>query len=173
MSLLLPGNRRARSLAAQTRSKTVIPSGARNDNAGETYLVKRLVILALVATILSTTVSAAPIPIAELSRTTPVDLAREIHPVFKRNCLACHNTTKAKSGLNLESPALIPQRRRERPAIVPGKSAESLPVKAAAHPRRRSRDAAARQQSKAAALTPEELALLRLWIDQGHRRGGE
>ena len=49
----------------------------------------------------------APIAVAEVKRDGPVDFAKDIHPLLKRSCLACHNTTKAKAGLNLESPAAI------------------------------------------------------------------
>src|SRR5262249_6452103 len=38
------------------------------------------------------------LPIAELKRDTPVDFEKELLPILKNNCLACHNTTKAKGG---------------------------------------------------------------------------
>jgi len=113
------------------------------------------------------TAAAAPLPIAELSRTEPVDFAREIHPVLKRNCLACHNTTKAKSDLNLESPDLIRKGGESGPAVVPGKSAESLLLKTAAHLDEDLVMPPPGNKVKAVNLTSEELALFRLWIDQG------
>ena len=39
--------------------------------------------------------SAAGLQVAELKRETPVDFEKEILPVFRNSCLACHNTTKA------------------------------------------------------------------------------
>ena len=123
--------------------------------------------------LLSATVSvAAPLPVAELKRTEPVDFAREIHPVLKRNCLACHNTTKAKADLNLESPELMKKGGENGPAIVPGKSAESLLLKSAAHLDEDLVMPPPANKVKAANLTPDELGLLKLWIDQGAKGEG-
>ena len=63
------------------------------------------------------------IPIARLKRSSPVDFEKEILPILKNNCLACHNTTKAKGGLNLETPQLILKGGDSGPAVSPGKSA--------------------------------------------------
>jgi hypothetical protein len=48
-----------------------------------------------------------PIPIAEIKRSTAVDFEKEILPILKNNCLACHNQTKAKADLVLETPQTI------------------------------------------------------------------
>ena len=78
-------------------------------------------------------VSAAPIPVAMPPRTEPVEFARDVYPMLKKNCLACHNTTKAKANLNLESPADMLKGGDGGAALVPGRSTESLLFKAAAH----------------------------------------
>ena len=62
---------------------------------------------------------------AEIAREEPVDYAREVFPVLKKNCLACHNSTKAKSGLNMETPALMIEGGDSGTALVPGDPAES------------------------------------------------
>lgn len=106
------------------------------------------------------------LPMAELKRTEPVDFEKEILPILKNNCLACHNQTKAKASLILETPQEIFKGGDSGPAVVPGKSAESLLLKVAAHqedPKMPPKD----NKVNAADLKPEELALLRLWIDQG------
>jgi len=106
------------------------------------------------------------LPIAELKRTEPVDFEKEILPILKNNCLACHNQTKAKASLILETPQEILKGGDSGPGVVPGKSAESLLLKVAAHqedPKMPPKD----NKVNAADLKPEELALLRLWIDQG------
>jgi len=36
---------------------------------------------------------AAPIEIAEVKHEGPVDFEKEILPIFRRSCLACHNAT--------------------------------------------------------------------------------
>ena len=39
--------------------------------------------------------------VTDLSRDKPVDFAREILPILRKNCLACHNTRDAEGELNL------------------------------------------------------------------------
>lgn len=107
-----------------------------------------------------------PIEVAEVKRDKPVDFEREILPVFKRNCLACHNTTDAKGELVLETPQSIAKGGETGLAVTPGKAAESLLLKLAAHqekpvmpPRN--------NKAGAVALTGTELGLIKLWINQG------
>lgn len=112
------------------------------------------------------TFAAEPLAIAEVKREAPVDFAREIHPLFKRSCLACHNTTKAKAGLNLESPQTILKGGDSGPAAAAGRGSESLLLRSAAH----QEDSAMPppgNKVNATDFTPEELGLLKLWIDQG------
>lgn len=107
-----------------------------------------------------------PIAIAELKRTDTIDFEREILPILKNNCLACHNQTKAKADLILETPQTILKGGESGPAVVPGKSAESLLLKLAAH---QDKPSMPPRENKVAAsnLTPDQLALVKLWIDQG------
>jgi WD40 repeat protein len=109
----------------------------------------------------------APLPIAALKRSSPVDFEKEILPILTKNCLACHNQTKAKADLILETPQTILQGGESGPAVVPKRSDRSLLLKAATHqdpelimPPRDNKVAASN-------LTPDELGLLKLWIDQG------
>lgn len=110
--------------------------------------------------------SAAALPVAELKRDTPVDFGKELYPILKRNCLACHNTTKAKAGLNLESPAAILKGGDSGPGAVAGRSADSLLLKTAAHLEDPVMPPAGNKVN-AVDLSAEELGLLKLWIDQG------
>jgi WD40 repeat protein len=109
----------------------------------------------------------APLEIAPVERSEPVDFAREIYPVLKRNCLACHNATRAKANLNLESPALILKGGDSGPALTPGDSAKSLVLKSAAHLDEDLLMPPLGNKVNAVALTPAELGLLKLWIEQG------
>ena len=120
---------------------------------------------ALIASIAAAT--AAPIPIASLERATPVDFEREVVPFMRDNCLACHCQTTTKGGLNLETPELMLKGGDTGPAIVAGKSAESLVLQAAAHTDDDLKMPPRDNKAKAHDLTPEQLALLKLWIDQG------
>jgi WD40 repeat protein len=107
-----------------------------------------------------------PIAIAEVKRADPVDFEREILPILKNNCLACHNQTKAKADLILETPQTILKGGESGPAVVPGKSAESLLLKLAAH---QDKPTMPPRENKVAAsnLTSEQLGLVKIWIDQG------
>src|ERR1041384_6390655 len=77
-----------------------------------------------------------PIAIANISRKTPVDFEKEILPIFKNNCLACHNKTTVKGDLILETPETILKGGESGPAVVRGKSAESLLLQLASHQKR-------------------------------------
>src|SRR5712671_8234152 len=70
-----------------------------------------------------------PITIAKIDRKTPVDFEKEILPILKNNCLACHNQTKAKAELVLETPQSILKGGDSGPAVVARKSEQSLLLK--------------------------------------------
>src|SRR6267154_579498 len=108
----------------------------------------------------------APIAITDLKREKPVDFEAEVLPVLRRNCIACHNSTKSENHLVLETPQTILKGGDTSPAVVPKKSGESLLLKAAAHlddPTMPPPD----NNVKAMPLSPDELGLIKLWIDQG------
>src|SRR3954470_15560254 len=107
-----------------------------------------------------------PTAISEIKRAKPIDFGAEIIPVFQKNCLACHNAKDAKADLVLETPVTILKGGETGPAVVPGKSAESLLLKVAAH---QSKPLMPPKNNKVDAkpLTPAELGLVKLWIDQG------
>ena len=95
-----------------------------------------------------------------------LDFYKDIHPFLETNCIPCHNKTTAKAKLNLESPALLRKGGESGAGAIPGKSGESLVLQSAAHlgdsvmpPKD--------NKSGAVNLKPEQLALLRSWIDQG------
>lgn len=106
------------------------------------------------------------IPIADIEREEPVDFEKEILPIFRRNCLACHSSTKAESDLVLENPDAILQGGFEGPGIDLDDPEESLILQLAARQRESfmppdGNDVGAKN------LTPDELGLIKLWIAQG------
>lgn len=105
-------------------------------------------------------------PVEVPMRTTPVDFAAEVLPILRANCAACHNDRKAEGRLVLESPQSILKGGEQGPAVVPGKGAESLLFKVAAH-RQESFMPPADNAVGAKPLAPAELGLIQLWIDQG------
>src|SRR5947208_944931 len=127
----------------------------------------RVVVLTAFAAIISAPSSfAAPIAIADVNHDGDVDFEKEILPIFRRNCLACHSATEAESDLVLESPKTILKGGSEGPAVVAGKSTESRLLKLASkqkEPFMPPED----NDVKAKPLSPQELGLIKLWIDQG------
>lgn len=113
---------------------------------------------------------AEPISIATIDRKEPVDFQREIVPILQKKCLACHSTSERQGELVLETPATMIKGGDTGPAIAAGKGVESLLLKLASHQEEPfmpppDNDVAA------APLTPEELGLIKLWIDQGAKAG--
>ena len=108
----------------------------------------------------------AGIAILPVVHPAPVDFQKEVLPILASNCLACHNKTKAKAGLVLETPADMLKGGDSGPAIVPKKGAESLLLLAAAH---QGDVVMPPKDNKVAAvdLTSQQLGLIKLWIDQG------
>lgn len=130
--------------------------------------MKKTLHLLLLAT--SVALHAAPLPIAKLDRKTAVEFNEEVLPILKTNCTACHNKTTTKGDLNMESPALMLKGGETGPAIVPGKGSDSLLLQSAAH--QADSDMPPKGNKVGAVnLTPEELALVKLWIDQGAKAG--
>ena len=106
------------------------------------------------------------ITVAEISRAEPVDFEHEVLPILRASCLACHNRTRAKADLILETPQGILKGGENGPAVIAGKSQESLLLKVASH---REDPVMPPKDNKvlAADLTPQQLGVIRLWIDQG------
>jgi WD40 repeat protein len=114
--------------------------------------------------------AAAPLQINTVTRNSPVGFYRDIFPILKANCIACHNKTTTKGDLNMETPELMIQGGESGPAIIPGKGMESLVLQASAH---MSDSVMPPKSNKVGAvnLTPQELGLLKLWIDEGAQAG--
>lgn len=137
--------------------------------------VSRQFVAALGVALLSLPLSLQPadklpangIAIAKVKHSGPVDFEKEILPILKNNCLACHNQTKAKAGLVLETPQSILKGGDNGPSVVPKKPRESLLLKAAAHQDEELIMPPRDNKVAAVALKPEELGLLQLWIEQG------
>ncbi len=96
----------------------------------------------------------------------------DVYPFLKANCLACHNKTTAKAGLNMETPELMVKGGDSGPSIVPGKSGESLLVEASVHSPNIEMPPP-NNKSGAVKLTEAEIAVLKTWIDQGAKAGAK
>ncbi|WP_337172982.1 PSD1 and planctomycete cytochrome C domain-containing protein [Paludisphaera sp.] len=96
--------------------------------------------------------------------TREVDFARDVAPLLERSCLACHGATKHRAGLSLHTREKAMTGGDSGPVIVPGESAESLLIEAAA---RVDEITAMPPEGSGDPLTAEEVGILRAWIDQG------
>ncbi|QIF05904.1 c-type cytochrome domain-containing protein [Roseimicrobium sp. ORNL1] len=118
---------------------------------------RHLAVMVVHAAVLQTT--------ATLHAVTP-DFYQDVFPFLKANCISCHNKTTTKAGLNMETPELMKHGGDSGPSIVPGKSAESLIVLASQH-KEDMEMPPKNNKSGAVDLTPAELEILKIWIDQG------
>lgn len=106
------------------------------------------------------------VEIAVPDREEPVDFQREILPILKENCLACHNASDAASELVLETPETIKAGGSLGETVVPGNADESFLLQVtsgASEPIMPPPD----NDAGAQRLSPQQLGLLKLWIDQG------
>jgi len=118
------------------------------------------------ATAISNSAEGKPIQIAAVKHDGSVSFQKEVLPILRRNCLACHNDTDAEGDLVLETSAKILEGGAEGPAVVVGKSAESLLLMLASHQKDPIMPPAD-NDVRAKPLTPDQLGLIKLWIDQG------
>jgi len=93
-----------------------------------------------------------------------VDFDRDIRPIFEAACLRCHGPERPKSGFRLTSREEALKGGDYGAAIVPNESARSPLLFYSA---RLVEDMEMPPAGKGDPLTPEQLGLLRAWIDQG------
>ncbi|MFO0878656.1 MAG: c-type cytochrome domain-containing protein [Gemmataceae bacterium] len=98
----------------------------------------------------------------KLDRKTPVIYEKEIEPIFVNKCAFCHSGNIKEGKFDLSSYDAMMRGGKRGPAVIPGKGAESLLYKLSVKTQRPYMPPKSEEP-----LTPEELALIRLWIDQG------
>ena len=91
-----------------------------------------------------------------------VDFARDVQPILERNCLRCHGEEKQKGELRLDTKATAFRGGGDGPAIVAGKSADSLLIQLVA-----GLEADRVMPAKGDRVTTEQIGILRKWIDSG------
>jgi hypothetical protein len=109
--------------------------------------------------------SAAMLPPA--STKTGVTYATDIKPIFDANCLKCHDSAKKpKAHLALDSLEGALKGSKDGKVVIPGDSAKSDLVLAIAHVGDDPMTFMPKGKN-AKPLTPEQIGLIRAWIDQG------
>jgi hypothetical protein len=122
------------------------------------------VCLLAVAWFAALTLRLQPAASAQMPATAPlVDFDAQVRPIVSAKCLECHSGDKRKGGLSLASYADALDGGRSGAAIRPGHAASSLLLQ------RISGEIEPQMPKDEPPLTAEEIAVFRLWIDQGAR----
>jgi WD40 repeat protein len=114
---------------------------------------------------------AATIPVKDLPAGKSVDFNADVLPFLSDNCISCHSKSTRKAGLNLETPKDILKGGDSGASVVPGKGAESLLLKVSNHEEEDTAMPPKDNKVKAKNLTPEQLGILKRWIDEGAKEG--
>ncbi len=91
-----------------------------------------------------------------------VDYQKDIQPILEKNCYSCHSAAQVMSGLRLDDRAAFLAGGTNGKIVVPGKSADSTLYKRVA-----GLGGLTRMPFGGQNLSPAEIELIRLWIDQG------
>ncbi len=105
-----------------------------------------------------------PIPTIDLKLTAPVEYGADIAPIFKNKCFVCHtgNVTEGKFDMSTYEKVMKGGAKRGAKVVIPGKSAESFMFLACSRQMKPMMPPKSEEP-----LTPQELSLIKLWIDQG------
>jgi len=128
----------------------------------------KLTIYTLIATsALALAAVAADLPPA--STKTGVTYTTDIKPIFDASCVKCHSGDKPKAHLKLDTLENALKGGKDGKVITAGDSANSFMVKCVAHVTKDPDSYMPPPHNKAniGPLTPEQIGLIRAWIDQG------
>jgi hypothetical protein len=100
------------------------------------------------------------IEVVKLDR--PVEFRTDLLPIMKAKCLACHTGSGAEGGIVLDTGTNMV----DSGAVVPSEVGKSSLLAAAAHQKKPFMPPA-KNKKNATELTPRELGLVKLWIEQG------
>jgi len=110
--------------------------------------------------------SSAGVDVSKLPPPAPtqIDFVRDIQPIFENSCLRCHGPEKPKSRFRLDNRESALKGGENGVDIFPGDSAKSPLIHYVAD---LVEDMQMPPPGKGDPLTPEQIGLLRAWIDQG------
>src|SRR4051794_40226754 len=86
-----------------------------------------------------------------------VDFGKDVLPILRQNCIGCHGPAQQNSGLRLDRKSSVHARR----GIVPGTSANSSIYQRVVG------SEYGMQMPPTGPLKPEQIQILKTWIDQG------
>lgn len=125
-----------------------------------------MIVIGMIARILLTIAMCSSTVAAQTALPDPaqrkVDFAADIAPVFQSHCQACHGPKMQMSGLRLDDGNAALQGGASGQAIKPGHSADSpLVLRVSGAP------GFGQMPPSGPRLTPEQIGLIRAWVDQG------
>jgi hypothetical protein len=91
-----------------------------------------------------------------------IDFAHDVLPLLKESCVQCHANGKKKGGLAMDTRDAFLKGGESGPSFIEGNSAKSLTIQLVA-----GADEERIMPAKGKRLTPEQIGVLRAWIDQG------
>src|SRR5262249_55927596 len=91
-----------------------------------------------------------------------IDFVKDIQPLFQAHCYQCHGAAKQEGPFRLDSKDIALKGGELGPAILPGKSGESLLIQAVAGTK-----PDLLMPKKGEKLSAQQVGILRAWIDQG------
>jgi hypothetical protein len=91
-----------------------------------------------------------------------VSFSKDVKPILEASCIKCHGRGRGQGGFSLETREAVLKGGRSGPAVVEGKSAESLLVELVS-----GLNPDNVMPKKGTRLTAAQVSLLRAWIDQG------
>jgi hypothetical protein len=108
-------------------------------------------------------------PGATFAASPPVDYATQIKPILSARCYACHSALRKKSGLRLDTAALLIEGGDSGPAVEPGQADESLLVMMLTG------ELGTRMppEGEGEALAAEQIELIKRWINEGAKAPAE
>jgi mono/diheme cytochrome c family protein len=102
-------------------------------------------------------------PLPPASDRKGATFAKDILPIFQKSCVGCHGPEKSKGKIRLDSMEGALKGGDHGKIIQPGNSAKSKLVLAVAGLTQESMP----PKGKGDPLTPDQIGLIRAWIDQG------
>jgi mono/diheme cytochrome c family protein len=122
--------------------------------------------LSLVAVAQAKDIDVSKLPPASSQK--DVTYEKDIKPLIEQSCVKCHGPEKPKAKLRLDSLAGVLKGGQDGKVVEPGNSAKSMLIHNVAHLGDEDEwMPPPNNKLKIKALTPEQIGLIRAWIDQG------
>jgi WD40 repeat protein len=103
-----------------------------------------------------------PIKVVALERKEPMTYENDVEPIFLKKCAFCHSGNVKEARFDMGTYEGLMKGGKRGKAIIPGKGSDSLLYQCAGKTRKPMMPPKAETP-----LIPEELATIKLWIDQG------